>query len=122
MEEEKPQYWPRASYLEHDTQRALVPNCAVIIVQDSHVHSREPACLALLKDCFHLSHSSPAVAGPSVAMRASHPGAGLVRSDQTSIERGVSLPYPCKYHLVSHREIESYSAQESQSPDCSFPL
>lgn len=85
------------SYLEQDTPRALFPSCSNHHAH-SHVHSREPACLALLENCFHLSHSSPAVA--------LHPGA-----DQTFTKRGVSLPSTCKCHLTSHREIESRSAR-----------
>lgn len=93
--EEKPQYRPCDSNLKQDIQRTLDLYCSNHRVGQpcASVQGMPSLCL-LLENCYHLSHSSPAVAAPSVAVRALHPGAGMVRSDQTSIKKGVSLLSP----------------------------
>lgn len=93
--EKKPQYWPCDSNSKQDIQRTLDLYCSNPRVGQAcaSVQGMPSPCL-VLENCYHPSHSSPAVAGPSGAVRALHPGAGIVRLDQTSIKKGVSLLSP----------------------------
>ena len=113
---------PPDSYLEQDTQRALVPNC-------SHHWVGQPCASAQGKpnlfDTRQLLSPEPFLSSRGWAICSSDGTLlrgrnGRIRSE---IYRKRSFfAVSLKYHIMSHREIGSHSDQGPEPPDCSLPL